>query len=310
MKTLICGGIAIDDIKFPGEALKGVVGGSAIYASLASAIFVPTIVSGVIGKDFPSDFIVKLAKRNIDISFLQKSSKSSFRWRGQYSDDLSILRTTDQRMNAFSDFKLDGLGNAAKNCKVVFLSNIDPQIQLDLIEKLPSKVIKMLDSMDLWIVEKREVLKKALSFTDIFFVSLNEAKMLVEIEAPILEIVERIMLLGPKVVIVKKGEYGLTMYGKMGTCAVPAYPMATTVDPSGAGDSLGGAVAGVLAKLGRFDSLSMTKALVVGNIVSSFVVEGLSIDPLMTLKRREIINRAKTFLSQLPSSDLELETLL
>jgi ribokinase len=310
MKTLICGGIAIDDIRLPGEFYSKVVGGSAIYASLAASLFSPTILSGVVGQDFPKDYLEKLKKKKVDLSNVQYSKLPSFRWKGKYSDDLSGLITTDQRTNAFSEFRLDGLENVAKNCKVVFLSNIDPDIQFNLMKNLPCKVVKMLDSMDLWIVEEREKLKKVLAMTDVFFVSSREARLLVEQESPFLEVVEKIMLLGPKVVVVKKGEHGLTMYGKMGTIAVPSYPLSMAIDPSGAGDSLGGAVAGVLSSIGRFDSSSMATAIVVGNIVASFVVEGISTSSLLDLTKDEVVNRAKTFLSQLPNSvSLQLESL-
>lgn len=300
MKALICGGIAVDDIRLPSTMLTGVVGGSAIYGSLASQLFTQTILGGAIGHDFPHDFLEFLKRKHIDISHLVHSKKPSFRWKGQYSEDLSILQTTDQRMNAFEDFKLDGLQHAAKNCGVVFISNIDPSIQLELIQQLPSKVVKTLDSMDLWIVEKREALKRVLRQVDVFFVSMEEATLLVESRGPILAMVEKIMTYGPKTVVLKKGQHGLTMYGRMGTFSIPSYPLAHVVDPSGAGDSLGGAIAGILARLGRFDQDAMKTALFLGNVIASFVIEDYATKALHDITIKEVVNRAKTFLHQLP----------
>lgn len=302
MKTLVCGGIAIDNIKLPNMTLCNVVGGSAVYASIASSLFSKTILAGIAGCDFPDTFLKKLEKRGIDTSFVEKNKKPSLRWEAIYSKDLSKITVTRQQMNAFEDFRSTSkLEEVFTKCKVVFLSNLDPTIQLEIIKKIPSGVIKMLDSMDLWIVEKREKLKKILPLVDIFLIDEKEASLFIEEDEPPLMIVDKIMSMGPKIVIFKKGEYGLSMYGKMGTISIPSYPLTHVVDPSGAGDALGGAIAGVITKLGRFDKESVTTALFIGSVIASFVVEGYTTERLYTLSLEEVANRSKIFLKQLPN---------
>lgn len=304
MKSLVLGTFAIDDITLPNLQLTKVVGGAASYASLASSLFANTGVGGVAGKDFPVDFINTLKEKNIDISNIQHSELPSFRWKALYSADLNNLETTYQSMNAARNLDINLINEGtSKTTKAVFFSNLDPNYQLQMVEKVPKHVMKLLDSMDLWIVEKREILKKVLKHIDIYFVSEEEARLLLGKSLPIHEVVDEIMRLGPRVVVIKKGRHGLSMYGELGTLSIPSYPLAHAVDPSGAGDSLGGAVTGALARLGKFDFNSVATALFLGSVVASFVVEGYTMDPLITLSLDEVLNRADTYLKQLPSVD-------
>jgi len=307
MKSLILGTFAIDDISLPKQNLKEVVGGAASYAALASSIFTNTSVGGVAGKDFPQEFIEKLINKNINVDNIQISPKPSFRWKALYSNDLVDLQTTYQSMNAAEDFDVSKIdASPISTANTVFFSNLDPTIQLKMINRIPDHVIKLLDSMDLWIVEKREILKRVLTKVDIYFVSVQEAKLLVGRSLPTKELVNEIMQMGPKVVVIKKGHNGMTMFGAFGTLSIPSYPMVNVIDPSGAGDSLGGATAGVLAKLGTFDFESVATALFMGSVVSSFVVEGYTLDPLLSLTMEEVMNRAEMYLKQLPSKELLL----
>ncbi len=301
MKSAILGTFGIDDISLPGQELIKVVGGAASYASLASRIFAPTMVSGMIGSDFPEDFIDTLKKKDIDVELVQRSDKESFRWKAFYSDDLNNLTTTYQSMNASREYDVNKLRFDAKPPKTAFLANLDPSMQSKMIDQLPKSTIKLLDSMDLWMIDKRDELREVLKKVDVFFVSEEEASLLVGKKMPLHYILDEVMSYGPKIVVLKKARFGLTMYGALGTLSVPSYPMAHVVDPSGAGDSLGGAVSGVLARLGTFDYNSIATALVLGTTVSSFVVEGYTLDPLLTLTIDEVRNRAKMFLTQLPN---------
>lgn len=306
MKSLILGTFNIDDITLPKQILKEVVGGAASYAGLASALFTRTAVAGMAGCDFPQDFVDKLIAKGIEVSNIQKSDKPSFRWKAMYSNDLNDLETTYQAMNASIDLDADKVGEVIGSTKVVFFSNLDPDLQLKMIEHAPAHVIKLLDSMDLWIVEKRDVLKRVLKKVDIYFVSEQEAKLLIGKSLPIQEMVSEIMRLGPKVVVIKKGRHGISMYGALGTMSIPSYPLSHVIDPSGAGDSLGGATAGALAQLGTFDFESVATALFMGSVVSSFVIEGYTLDPLLSLTIDEVLNRADLYLKQLPSKELLL----
>lgn len=306
MKSLVLGVFAIDDIRLPNHNLNEVVGGAASYAGLASALFTKTGVGGMAGKDFPQIFIEKLVAKGLDVSNIQRSDKESFRWKAMYSADLNDLETTYQSMNAAVDLDVDMMDRAIGSTKVIFFSNLDPDFQLKMINKTPSHVIKLLDSMDIWIVEKRDILKEVLRKVDIYFVSEHEAKLLIGKSLPIQDLVDEIMQLGPKVVIIKKGRHGVSMYGAFGMMSIPSYPMAHVVDPSGAGDSLGGATAGALAKLGSFDFNSVATALFMGSVVSSFVVEGYTLDPLLTLTLDEILNRSEMYLKQIPNHEILL----
>ncbi|MFZ2199533.1 MAG: PfkB family carbohydrate kinase [Microgenomates group bacterium] len=303
MKSLILGTFAIDDISLPKENLVGVVGGATSYAGLASGLFTSTGVAGVAGADFPQKFVDNLSEKGIDVSNIQRSKKPSFRWKALYSNDLVNLTTTYLSMNAAVDLDVDKIDKISSNVKVVFLSNLDPEYQLKMVNNIPGHVIKLLDSLDLWIVEKRDVLKKVLSKVDIYFVSEDEAKLLIGKSLPVHEMVNEIMQLGPKVVVIKKGRHGLSMFGSLGIISIPSYPMVNVVDPSGAGDSLGGAVAGVLARLGTFNFEAVATALFLGSVVSSFVVEGHTLEPLLNLTLDNVLNRADMYLKQLPSHE-------
>ena len=292
MKSLILGTFAIDDISLPKQNLKEVVGGAASYAALASTLFTSTSVGGVAGHDFPQEFVNKLVKKGVNVDNIQRSKRPSFRWKALYSNDLVDLQTTYQSMNAAEDLDIEKIDSTSMNvANTVFFSNLDPAVQLTMINKIPEHTIKLLDSMDLWIVEKREILKRVLKKVDIYFVSVQEAKLLVGKSLPIHEMVSEIMQMGPKVVVIKKGHNGMTMFGVFGTLSIPSYPMVNVIDPSGAGDSLGGATAGVLAKLGTFDFESVATALFMGSVVSSFVIEGYTLDPLLLTMDEVIIAR-------------------
>jgi len=302
--SVILGTFAVDDITLPSQNLKEVAGGAASYASLASSLFAHTSVAGVTGIDFPSEFISKLIDKNVDINNIQKSERESFRWKALYSNDLVDVQTTYQSMNAAEDIDVDKISITTLNtATTVFFANLDPSIQLKMINRVPDHVVKLLDSMDLWIVEKRDVLKRVLQKVDIYFVSIQEARLLVGKSLPIKEMVDEIMQLGPKVVVIKKGHNGMTMFGAFGTMSIPSYPMVNAIDPSGAGDSLGGATTGVLAKLGTFDFESVSTALFMGSVISSFVVEGYTFERLLELTIDEVLNRAELYLKQLPNRD-------
>ncbi|MEI6690836.1 MAG: PfkB family carbohydrate kinase [bacterium] len=301
MNSAILGTFGIDDISLPGHDLERVVGGAASYASLASSIFAPTLVSGMIGSDFPNDFIEILKSKNVNVDFVQHSKEKSFRWNAYYSDDLNQLTTTYQAMNASKDYDVSKLNFGKMPPKVAFLANLDPSMQSKMIDQLPENTIKLLDSMDLWMIDKRDELREVLKKVDVFFVSEEEAGLLVGKKMPLHYMLDELMSYGPKIIVLKKGRFGLTMYGALGTLSVPSYPMTHVVDPSGAGDSLGGSVAGVLASIGTFNYASMSTALVLGTVVSSFVVEGYTFSPLLNLTLDEVRNRVKMFMDQLPN---------
>jgi sugar/nucleoside kinase (ribokinase family) len=180
---------------------------------------------------------------------------------------------------------------------------MDAQTQLKVLRQIPKKTIKIVSSMGIFIVQDKDGVLDVFKKSDIVLLSEKEARLLTQDESTIPEIIERVMISGPKVVILKSGKHGFTMYGRMGTLIVPSYPLAFAVDPTGAGDALGGALAGALAQFNRFDRGSVTTAAVLASIVASFTVEGLGTQSLEDLTVEEVYNRTTVFMGQLPNSD-------
>ncbi|MFC1653293.1 PfkB family carbohydrate kinase [Patescibacteria group bacterium] len=305
MKSFICPTMAVDKIHFKEHCLNNVVGGSATYAALASSIFCETALSSIVGNDFPLDYLDLLESKGVDISGVYKSKRKSFHWEARYSADLGKVTTIKNEMNAFEDYDAKKVKPLSKDSFAAFVSNIDPEIQGKIVKNLPKNTIKILDSMELWMIEKRDHLIKVLEDVDVFTISEGEAKFLVGKDLPLPEMIETLMLLGPKVIVYKKGEHGLSVYGKLGNFIVPSYPLVYAVDPTGAGDVLGGAIAGVLSALGRFDMRSMRTAALLGSILASYTVEAYGTEILESITKEEVLNRTSMFLTQLPCEKLE-----
>jgi sugar/nucleoside kinase (ribokinase family) len=304
MNVLVCGSTAFDSIKLPSVTTDNEVGGAGVYASVAASIFAPTRLASSIGIDFSEDFLNVLKGKGVDLSLVQKSNKKTFHWTARYSNDLSECVVVNREFGADADFKPSLLKGKVNDVQVAFLAKIDPKIQLEVISLLPKKTIIIIESAPRWTTTERNILKEVLKRTDVFMVSSEEAGLLVDVEPSVPHLIEQILQMGPKVVVFKKGEFGLTMYGKMGNMVVPSYPFAYAVDPTGAGDVLGGSIAGVLAKLGTFDTPSLKKAVLIGSTMASFTVEDYGLNSLLRVTYEEVINRTKLFLNQLPAAHL------
>jgi sugar/nucleoside kinase (ribokinase family) len=300
-KALFFGTLALDDIELPSIHLEKSPGGSAGYGSMAAALFSPVLVSSVVGKDFPKKYLDLMKSKGVDLSLVQKSAKLSSRWRARYSDDLSDVKTLLREYNAFEDYDPMRLANKVDDVGAAFLSKNDPELQLEIIKLLPEKATVIVESRGAWITEKRAKLIEVLQRADVYYLDEWEASLLVGGDTPVPEMIEKVMHMGPKVVVFKRGEHGLVMYGQKGTMIVPPYPLAYAIDPTGAGDVLGGGVAGVLAKLEAFDDDCMKTALILASITSSFVVEDYATEALHDLNLEEVVNRSRIFLKQLPN---------
>jgi sugar/nucleoside kinase (ribokinase family) len=304
MQALFWGVLALDDLSLPTAQLDNKIGGSAAFGALASSFFAPTILASVMGNDFPQSFMNELKKRGVITDNVRRSKKPSFKWVGRYSPDLAAVQTINREMNSFEDFRVGDYKGKLDDVGAAFLSKNDPEIQLELLELLPEKAVTIMETRESWMVDKREVIMRVMKLIDVFLVREEEAQVLLGESLPVPEMIEKILHMGPKVIVFKKGEHGLVMYGKMGTMLVPSYPFVYAVDPTGAGDVLGGTIAGVLAALGRFDVEAMKTAVVLAGIMASFTVEDYGVDSLIELTKDAIANRTKLFLRQLPQQDV------
>lgn len=293
MSIVVVGSVALDSVQTPYGRRTEALGGSALYFSAAASFFTPVSLIGVVGPDFPRADIRFLARRGVDLSGLEVAAGQTFRWAGSYNGDMNEATTHDTRLNVFQTFRprLDARHRAAE---FVFLANIDPELQRDVIAKAGRPRAVGCDTMNFWIAGKRAELLKTLKHVDIMFINDAEARMLSG-QANLVRAAEAIRRMGPQALVVKKGEHGAMLFSRWGVFAIPALPLATVVDPTGAGDSFAGGFMGYLASQGRVTDAVLRKAMVYGSVMASFNVEKFSMDRLKTLTRPEIARRVAQF---------------
>ena len=274
-KLLVIGSVAYDCIETPLDSADFILGGSASYAALAASYFAPTMISAIVGNDFKDSDIKRLTARSIDLSNIQfNSKKPTFFWRGKYHANFNSRETLDVRLNAYEDFE-PKLNAEARNAKYVLLGNISTSIQsslLDLVEK-PDFVI--LDTMDLWISTERSSLVELVRRCDLLILNDSEAKMFADTSNIILAGKE-LMKMGAKSVIIKTGEYGAMLFHTDGFFVIPAYPVSSLHDPTGAGDSFAGALAGYIAGRGSADFETIRNGMLAGAATAAMTVESFS----------------------------------
>lgn len=289
-KLLVVGSVAIDTI----ETIKGVreriLGGSASYFSLSASIFTKVGLVGIVGEDFPKDYILLFQKRGVDISGLRVGKGKSFFWHGRYSEDFSSRTTIETQLNLFAQFSPE-LPEEYREVNYLFLGNIHPRLQLSVLEQVSPSAFVAADTMNYWIEGERELLKEVLKKVDLFFINDEEVRLLTG-EISLIRGAKKILELGPLNVIVKKGEHGAFVLNKNnGIFFVPAYPVEEVVDPTGAGDSFAGGVLGYLATKGKEISFEDIKlGMVYGTIVASYTVEGFGVEKLLSLEHISMLN--------------------
>jgi len=292
INVVITGTIALDTISTPLEKAKSTVGGSGYYASLAASLFCATGIVSAIGDDFPKKYLGKLQDRGIDISGVQKSGKT-FCWEGIYEGDMSEAKTIETKLNCFSDFRPD-LPAKYRPARYLFLGNLDPKVQLEVLRQMKNRPFVMLDTMNFWINTKKEQLLDIVSKCDLLFLNDKEAKLLLETEN-LIEAGKKALCLGPRYVVVKKGEHGALLFSGENHFACMAYPLEICVDPTGAGDSFAGAILGYLASVGKTDEVTLRKAMVYGACAASFCAEGMGIEKTDKISRKDVDERYKKF---------------
>jgi len=291
MSLLVVGSVALDSVATPFGEVNETLGGSACYFSTSASFFSDVQLVAVVGEDFPQEHIDFLAGRQVDLSGLQRSSGETFRWKGRYEYDLNEAHTLDTRLNVFEQFQPQ-LSEAHREAEYVFLANIDPELQLDVLKQVKQPKLVACDTMNFWIEGKRDALIKTLAHVDILIINEAEVRQLAN-EANLIKAAEVVRSFGPQTLVVKRGEYGVLMFSEHSVFAAPAYPLESVFDPTGAGDTFAGGFFGYLASTRNADEASLRRATVFGTVMASFTVEKFSLDRLRELKLPEIEQRYK-----------------
>ena len=287
------GSIAFDSVKTPFGTADEVLGGSATYFSTAASYFTDVKLVAVVGDDFPEKHVSFLKSRNIDVSGLQKSSGRTFRWKGEYGYDLNEAKTLDTQLNVFESFRPQ-IPDAYRSSEVVFLANIDPVLQREVLHQIDRPKLVACDTMNFWIGGKKNELIKTLAEVDILLINEAEARELAG-EPNLVKAARAVQSMGPRTLIVKRGEYGSVMFNSGGIFSAPAYPLEAVFDPTGAGDSFAGGFMGFLDNVQNFDEASLRQAIIFGSVMASFNVEDFSLNGMKSLDYKEIEGRYREF---------------
>lgn len=292
MSLLVVGSVAFDALQTPFGGTDRTIGGAATYFSLAASLLAPVRLVAVVGDDFSAKDEAVLHSRKIDLAGLERASGKSFFWSGRYSDDLRSRETLVTELNVFATFQ-PKLPDAYRDSQFVFLGNIDPSLQRHVLEQMRRRPkLVALDTMNYWISGTPAELAKTLRLIDALLINDEEACQLAG-EHNLLRAAKRISGMGPKAVIIKRGEYGAMLFHRDAILAVPAYPLEKVFDPTGAGDSFAGGFMGDLARQNKVDHVSLRRAMVYGSVLGSFAVEQLGVARLRTLTRRDVEARAR-----------------
>lgn len=293
MSLLIVGTIALDSIKTPFGAKQEILGGSAVHAAMAASFFTAPTLVGPIGNDFPAEHLAFLKSRNINLSAVQQLPGPTFRWGGYYEYDMNQAHTLDTQLNVLTQFD-PVIPEAYRSEPYLFLANLDPELQLKVISQMKKPKLIAADTMNFWIESKRELLHELIKKVD--YMLLNEAEIRQFMETPNLPLAARRLLkLGCKGVIVKKGEHGALLFTEAGHFSAASYPQEELRDPTGAGDSFAGGFMGYLARSDDLTEANLRRAIIAGSVMASFNVEDFSLDRLRRLKKHEIVERFEEF---------------
>lgn len=293
MSLLVVGSVAYDSVKTPYGRMDEALGGSALYFSLAASFFCPVKLVAVVGKDFKKKDIRFLNKRGINTEGLEIRQGKTFRWKGEYACDLNNRTTIYTHLNVLKDFKPE-LPPDYRNAPYVFLANIDPDLQLSVLKQIKKPKLTACDTMNLWIENKKKSLLKLLKSIDIFIVNDEEAREITG-NFNLIKSGQQLLRLGPKMVIIKKGEHGALVFGPKFKFWAPAYPLEEVYDPTGSGDAFAGGFMGYLAREKKLNKASFKKAVIYGSIIASYNVESFSINRLKKISRQDIEKRLAEF---------------
>jgi cytidine kinase len=286
---LVVGSVAFDSIETPNGSVDDALGGSATYFAVAASLFTRPRLVGVVGEDFPEQHRRLFVERGIDVAGLVVKAGKTFRWKGRYHQDMNTRDTLEVHLNVFGEFD-PVLPEPFRHSSHVFLANGTPALQLRVLDQVARPQLVLADTMDLWIANQRSDLLRLLPRLDGLFLNDSEARQLTG-EDNLVRAGEAVRRLGPKCVILKKGEHGAMLFSKDGVYVMPAYPTEMVMDPTGAGDSFAGGILGYLASDDAPPPGRLRRAMAYGTVVASLTVEGFGLDRLKGVARNEVESR-------------------
>ncbi|HUK39846.1 MAG TPA: PfkB family carbohydrate kinase [Candidatus Acidoferrales bacterium] len=294
MSVLVVGTVAFDSIETPYGSAERILGGSASYFALGASFFTQVRVVGVIGQDFPQQYLDLFAEKKIDLEGLKRAGGDTFHWRGRYHEDINVRDTLELHLNVLAGF-VPELPDRYRDAEYVFLGNIDPAMQMEVLNQMRRLKLVACDTMDHWIRESNQELQKVLKRIEMLVINDSEARLLSG-ESNIVRAARSILKMGPTAVLIKRGEYGVLQFSDSSVFATPAYPLEEVFDPTGAGDSFAGGFLGQLARSGDASQRGIRRAIVYGSVVASFTVEDFGVKRLTSVSLAEIEERYQRFI--------------
>jgi len=293
MSILVVGSVAIDSVKTPFGKREEALGGSATYFSMAASFFNKVNIVATVGEDFPRKYITLFKGKNIGTEGLHVARGKTFRWKGWYDYDLNTAHTVSTHLNVFQNFHPEVPRNL-RNSQFLFLANIDPELQYNVLKQVTRPKLVACDSMNYWLEHKKKEFERLLDKVDIILLNDSEARQFTG-EANLMRAARTIISFGPKAVIIKKGEHGVIYFSAESHFIAPAYLLETVYDPTGAGDTFAGGMIGFLSKAARINEQSIRKSIIYGSILASFAVEDFSVDRMLEISMDEIEKRYRHF---------------
>ena len=294
IKLVIVGSIGIDSIETPNAKEKNILGGSASYACVAASFFSNIGMIGVIGSDFPDSFKKLWKDMDINLDGLQIQEGKTFRWSGKYEENMDNRETISTELNVFENFQ-PSIPNSYKNVPYLFLGNIHPKLQLDVLNKMNSPKFVLIDTMDLWINTAKKELEEVISKSNMLTLNESEARLYTN-KNDLICAAKELLKIGPDYILIKKGVNGAILYSKDSIFLLHAYPVGTCCDPTGAGDSFAGGLMGFLSKYDTINEKTIREAMTYGTITASFGIEEFSLNKFQKISKKDIDNRFLKFL--------------
>jgi sugar/nucleoside kinase (ribokinase family) len=290
---LVVGSVARDTIHNNQGTHPYVLGGSAVFGALAGAHFVQPRLVGIVGTDFPDEEVQMLQSKGVDTSGLEVVDGKTFHWEGRYSEDLTSRESIKTELNVFADFH-PKIPEAFRDTPYVMLGNIHPSLQVEVLEQMREPKLVIADTMNFWIEGTPDELAEMLGRIDVFVINEEEARQLSGLHN-IVQVARKLLTMGPKIVVIKRGEYGALLFEGDQVFSAPAYPVDMVLDPTGAGDTFAGGMLGFIAKHDRVDQATLRRGIVYGSALASYCVEGTSVKKLAKVTRDDVEQRYLDF---------------
>jgi len=293
MSVLVVGSVALDSVETPFGKADNVIGGSGTFFSASASHLAPVQLVGVVGDDYPMEQLEPLRARGVDMAGLERTTGRSFRWRGRYRHDLNSAETLETHLGVFSHFS-PKIPAQFRNAPFVFLANIDPRLQLEVLRQVERPKLVACDTMNFWIESRRPDLVELIKHVDLITLNDGEARQLTDC-TNLVKAARWIMERGPSMVIIKKGEHGAFLFKEKSIFFAPAYPLEDVFDPTGAGDSFAGGFMGYVARTGDLSDASLRRAVIYGSAMGSFAVERFSVEGVLEKNASDIASRVADF---------------